>query len=133
MAWITPVTNRTNGSARMTHLDMNRITGNINFLYDYLTELGFTISGPKVSKDSWTYNDIISKTFWESMLTVLSNVCAAISYTPGTSPTNAMTYQNINIIESISLAVYDFAMDDYLLDDDGKIITTENDVFIMVS
>ena len=133
MAWVTPVTNRTNGADRMSHNDMDRITGNINYLYDALTELGFTISGSKVSKDSWAWNDIITKSFWESMLTVLGKVCSAISYTPGTAPTNAMTYQNINNIESILLAVFEFANDDYLLADDGKILATEDDVFIMVS
>ena len=31
-SWIEPVTDRTDGSARMTYIDMNRITGNINII-----------------------------------------------------------------------------------------------------
>lgn len=133
MAWVTPVTNRSSGASRMTYLDMNRITGNINFVYDLITERGFVITGGKVSKDSWTRNDIIEKTFWESMLTVLSNICSAVSYVPGTSPTNVMGYANINNIEAITLALYNYANDDWLLSESGVILATEDGVFIQVS
>ena len=34
MAWVTPVTNRTDGSALMTATDMDRITGNMAYLFD---------------------------------------------------------------------------------------------------
>lgn len=133
MAWVTPVTNRTDGTATMTYQDMDRITGNINFVYDLITERGFVIIGGKVSKDSWTRNDIIEKTFWESMLTVLSNICSAVSYVPGTSPTDVMGYENINNIETITLALYNYANDGWLLSDTGVILATEDGEFIQVS
>ena len=102
MAWVTPVTNRTDGNSRMTATDMDRITGNIAYLFDYATAEGHSPQGSTVTKTSWTQNDIIDKSFWESMLVVLSNICDAVNYNPDTQPTNVMDYENINNIETIS-------------------------------
>ena len=125
MAWITPVTDRQTGLSRMTYDDMNRITGNINYVYDLVASLGKTITGGKVSQTVWTQDDILTTTFWASMLDVLSNVCAAAEYTPAVTPTGAMEYQNINNIETITLYLYNYARADYLLTHTGVEITTE--------
>lgn len=106
MAWITPVTDRTDGSAMMTATDMSRITGNIAYLFDYATQEGHAPSGSTVTKTSWTINDIIERSFWEAMLTTLSNICEAVEYVPETDPTNAMEYENINVVETISRNLY---------------------------
>lgn len=108
MAWVTPVTDRSDGSAMMTATDLSRITGNIDYLFDYATDEGYSPSGSGVSKTSWTINDTISKSFWESMLTVLANVCTAIGYVPEEGPTNVMGYENINNVETITLTAYHF-------------------------
>lgn len=109
MAWIQPVTDRLNGSARMTYIDMNRITGNLAFLYDFIREQGVTPAGSPYSKTNWTQNDIITTAEWTELLTCLTNVCAAVNYTPDTAPTSAMTYTNINNVEKIELVVYEMA------------------------
>lgn len=106
MAWVTPVTDRTDGSAMMTATDMDRITGNIAYLFDYATQEGHAPSGSTVTKTSWTINDIIERSFWEAMLTTLANICAAVEYVPETDPTNAMEFENINNVETISRNLY---------------------------
>lgn len=131
MAWITPVTDRTDGSAMMTATDMNRITGNIAYLFDYATAEGHSPQGSTVTKTSWTQNDIIDKSFWESMLVVLSNICEAVNYNPDIAPTNVLDYENINNIERISFTLYNiianidrmsainhFVGDDFFVGDD---------------
>lgn len=106
MAWVTPVTDRTDGSAMMTATDMDRITGNIAYLFDYATQEGHAPSGSTVTKTSWTINDIIERSFWEAMLTTLANICEAVEYVPEADPTNAMEWENINHIEDITNRIY---------------------------
>lgn len=125
MDWIHAVTNRQSGAARMTYEDMVRITGNINLVYDFLVDAGYTVVGQKVSKTSWTRDDIILDTFWAEMLGVLSNVCAAIEYIPQVPPNNSMWYQNINNIERIILDVFNAASAGVLLTESEVVITTE--------
>ena len=107
MAWVTPVTNRTDGTAMMTYQDMDRITGNLKWLYDTCVSEGITISGSAISQTSWSRDDIITTTFWTELLGCLSNVCTAVSYTPPETANSNMTWNNINVVESIELACYD--------------------------
>ena len=44
MAWTTPVTDRINGQTRTTADDMNRIDGNINYLWATLLRTDFSNS-----------------------------------------------------------------------------------------
>lgn len=106
MAWVTPVTDRTDGSAMMTATDMDRITGNIAYLFDYATQEGHAPSGSTVTKTSWTINDIIERSFWGAMLTTLANICAAVEYVPAVEPDYAMDWENMNNIETISYSLY---------------------------
>ena len=106
MAWVTPVTDRTDGSAMMTATDMDRITGNIAYLFDYATQEGHAPEGSTVSKTSWTKNDIIELSFWTEMLEVLANIMAAVFYVPAVEPDYAMDWENINNIETISYNLY---------------------------
>lgn len=105
MAWITPVTDRTDGSAMMTYADMNRITGNIGYLYDLCQSEGITIAGSRISKTEWTQNDIISVSDWSNLLTCLGNARNAVGYI-ATDPTYLMTWDNINEVEKQTQAVY---------------------------
>ena len=107
MAWITPVTDRTDGSALMTYQDMDRITGNLKWLYDACVSESIPISGSAISKTSWSRNDIIDVTFWAELLVSLDNVCNAISYTPAEAATDALVWNNINIVETIERDCYD--------------------------
>lgn len=105
MAWITPVTDRTSGSAMMTYEDMNRITGNIGYLYDLCRSESITIAGSRISKTEWTQNDIITVSDWSNLLTCLSNARNAVGYV-ATDPTYLMTWDNINEVERQTRAVY---------------------------
>ena len=40
------------------------------------------------------------------MLTTLANICEAVEYVPETDPTNAMEFENINNVETISRNLY---------------------------
>lgn len=104
MPWITPVTNRTSGKARMTYIDMNRISGNVSYLYNYALEHGYEVEGGDVVKTSWTQNDIVTVSEWESIQSVLSAVRNAaglwvVSYTP-------VYYYSMNMFESYTLDTY---------------------------
>ena len=105
MVWITPVTDRTSGSAMMTYEDMNRITGNIGYLYDLCRSDGITIAGSRISKTEWTQNDIITRANWSNLLTCLGNARNAVGYV-ATDPTYLMTWDNINEVEKQTQAVY---------------------------
>lgn len=107
MAWVTPVTDRTDGTAMMTYQDMERITGNLKWLYDTCVSEGITISGSAISQTSWSRDDIITTTFWTELLGCLTNVCTAVGYTPGTAADSTMTWQNINNVERIEFDCYD--------------------------
>ena len=107
--WIAPVTNRSNGTARMTYMDMIRITGNLAFLYDLIESKGGIVPGSKISKTVWTQYDIITVADWAELLTCLANICSAVGYVPPTAPTNALTYSNVNNIETITLMAYEYA------------------------
>lgn len=104
--WITPVTDRTDGTAMMTAVDMNRITGNIDYLFDYATAEGLSPAGSTVPKTSWTKNDIIERSTWEATLETLSNLCECVEYNPTAPPTNIMEWENINHIEDITNRIY---------------------------
>lgn len=108
--WITPVTNRTSGSAMMTYKDMNRITGNIDYVYQALKSLGYPPAGSTVSKLEWTQNDIIDRAFWESMLDVMAAIYVAIGEPEPYDLTNDMGWENINHVESWMFELYDGVM-----------------------
>lgn len=133
MAWITPVTNRQTGMSRMTYQDMNRITGNIDYVYDVIADLGYTIIGGRVPKTSWFRDDIIDNINWNQTKGVLLNLYDAIGETPADYPGASMSYSNINIIESLTLYLYNFAFADYLATGEGVYITTESDEQILAS
>lgn len=62
MTWITPVTSWSNGN-RFTCDDMNRIAGNINYLY------------PDARlKDDYTQNDYLTQSEWDSLTEALNTL-----------------------------------------------------------
>lgn len=104
--WQTPVTDRSSGEARMTVNDMNRITQNINYLREKGRSLGFVFGeSTDTAKTSWIYNDIISVAQWKDILQALTGLARGVGYSYTTEPSNNMTYQNINNVESITLGV----------------------------
>lgn len=97
--WTTPVTDRTDGTARMTYQDMNRITGNVAYLQEQI------YGSASISKTSWTRNDIIERSFWETMLNSLRAMAAITSVTV-LRMTNDMEFNNINNVETMSFNIY---------------------------
>lgn len=93
MAWITPVTDRTSGSAMMTAEDMNRITGDVKYLEEELT------GSSTISKTSWTNSDFIYASFWHEMLGIIEDLLDLAGIT-GEVMTDLMTYDNINAVET---------------------------------
>ena len=110
--WTTPVTNRTSGSALMTYNDMNRITGNVAYLQEYI------YGSPLIPKTSWTRNDIIERQLWVDMIASIAEMANMAGATIATL-TNNMHYENINNVESACKAVYDnlgnIGIDDFLV------------------
>ena len=105
MAWITPITDRTDG-ARHTLTDQNRIAGNLDWLTTE-TSARQLYSGPSVTKTAYTYNDYMDVTYWPNLLEVLTALITALNVTAEETATDAMTWQNMNAVESLTLAVYE--------------------------
>lgn len=97
--WITPVTNRPDGSARMTYEDMNRITGDVAWLEEAI------LGSSTLSKTNWTRNDFITTTFWTEILTSINNMVSMVGAASATL-TNEMSFGNINNVESAILSIY---------------------------
>ena len=102
--WITPVTDRNSG-ARHTLPDQNRIAGNLDWLATE-TRSRQLYNGPAVTKSAYTYNDYMDVTYWPNLLEVLSALITALNLTTEGVATDAMTYDNMNTVESLTLAVY---------------------------
>ena len=93
MAWTVPVTDRVGGEL-MTADDCNRITGNILYLSTSAI-LTADVGGDSILSD------------WLSVvLNALQDLCTSIGVTPS-GLTEKWTSDNINLIESITLACYD--------------------------
>lgn len=105
MAWITPITDRTDG-ARHTLTDQNRIAGNLDWLTTE-TRSHQLYSGPSVTKTAYTYNDYMDVTYWPNLLEVLTALQSALNIEATETATNDMTWQNMNAVESLTLAVYE--------------------------
>lgn len=105
--WVSPVTDRADGSARMTYIDMDRITQNLAYLYYRCQDIGVNPDGSAVSKTNWTQNDIITVDEWSDILECLDNVCDAIQYIPSETPNYIMIYTNVNNVEKIEQNCYD--------------------------
>ena len=105
MAWITPVTDRQQG-ARTRPADMNRIAGNL----DYLTETLGSHSlyyGRTIAKTAYTQNDFATRADWTNVLAVLTDLQSALDLPGAGQATDATTYENFNMVESITLALYE--------------------------
>ena len=105
MAWITPITDRTDG-ARHTLTDQNRIAGNLDWLATE-TSARQLYSGPTITKTAYVYNDYIAVDEWANILEVLTALITALNVTTEETATDAMTYTNMNTVESLTLAVYE--------------------------
>ncbi len=105
MAWITPITDRTTG-ARCTVTDMNRIAGNLDYLASELTTYQL-YSGATVQKTTYTNNDYVTVANWADILSVLNAMVDSLSLTISGTATNATMYDNFNVVESITLSIYE--------------------------
>ena len=135
MAWITPVTNHY-PEEYFTHHDMNRIYGNLRYLYEQLapyfsigpfipdpestdTENLITSDGVELATASgdaigataagvwWTQNDIYTIEDFDLLLQCLRAIADTIGYQYETAPSVEATAENFNVIESITLDMFD--------------------------
>ena len=104
--WVTPVTDRTSGAARMTHIDMNRITGNLVFLYEECQRMGITVAGDQYSKTEWTQDDIVTRTQWTEAYTCLLNLYRAVGHTGSILFDYTTYYYTINRFEAFELVIF---------------------------
>lgn len=102
--WITPVTDRNSG-ARHTLADQNRIVGNLDWLATE-TRSRQLYNGPAIAKITYTHNDYMDVTYWPNLLEVLTALITALNVRTEGSASDAMTYDNMNTVESLTLAVY---------------------------
>lgn len=103
MAWITPVTDHTPDEF-FTHIDMNRIYGNLAYLYDELSPY-FYIS-PHVASAAWTQNDIFTLEDFIDLLACLKAIADAIGFVFEADPNLEATADNFNVIESLTYQLY---------------------------
>lgn len=92
MAWTTPVTDRINGQTRTTADDMNRIDGNINYLWATLLRTDFTS------------NDIVTDTEWSDIIEYTNEIADLLGIPEASTST---IYTNLNRIEQIAKAYWD--------------------------
>ena len=93
MTWTYTYTDWSNGN-NFTHEDMNRITGNVNYLY------------PAASLPTFTQDDILTTTDWNALVNALS-VLLSVSGVGGTVPGDRLTADTINEVEELIQAIYD--------------------------
>lgn len=103
--WTTPVTNREPG-ARMTWVDMNRITNNLNYLAEKGEEHQL-YKGQKVEKTEWTYNDYVTRVLWTQILHVLRDLIRSLGLIAPEEATYDTTYHNINVVEDLTRLAYE--------------------------
>lgn len=92
--WTTPVTDRMDGTATMTYVDMNRITQNVAHLQEEI------YGAATISKTSWTRNDIIDVGLWTEILSSLRQMAYDRGIAARTM-TNEMFFNNINAVEGM--------------------------------
>lgn len=88
--WQAPDISRSGPNTRTTYKDMNRICGNINFLFG--TSL----------KEDWTRADIVDRATWETIINVVSQLAGSV----GIEVNDATDYINLNAIEEVTLRRY---------------------------
>lgn len=93
MAWTYTYTDWSNGN-NFTHEDMNRISGNINYLY------------PAAALPTYTQNDILTTTDWAELVKALMALINA-SGVSGEAPGSILTADTINQVERLIQDIYD--------------------------
>ena len=93
MAWQTPYTSWSNGNM-FTYEDMNRITGNINYLY------------PAANLPTVTQNDFLTVTLWHSVLGALQTLIF-VSGVAADVPGDEMTADTMNDVEDLIQRIAD--------------------------
>lgn len=99
MAWINPITNRESGATRLTAEDMQRIADDIVYLENEWT------GSSTFPWTTWSTNTIITIEKWTDIrnaITALLTTSSAV----GLTMTDAMTYTNLNNVETNLLRIY---------------------------
>jgi|GEM_PF-6711737 len=98
MAWITPVTGRKSDRIKMTHDDMNRISGNCQYLLNALSAVG--LLGDAEVKTSWINDEIIYLPDWQKIVRKTNSIKTQLEISTDSVAID-FSYENINQIETI--------------------------------
>ena len=90
LGWQTPYTNWSTGSF-VTHEDMNRIGGNLNYLLNGATEA--TI------KEDWTQDDFVTRQAWQSICVAIKALAIWVGIPNLPGPTTELSAENFNLAE----------------------------------
>lgn len=99
---ITPVTDRTAG-AHMAHTDMERVAKNLNELAGIMNSRGYMI--PAGLNEIYLQADILTREDWDAAVGVATAIASSIDL--GIDVNDELGWQNINAIESLTLAAYE--------------------------
>lgn len=90
--WTTPITDRASRETRTTATDMNRIDGNINYLWATLLKTDFTDS------------DIVKSDEWQGIVQATNEIADMLGLE---AVSDSTLYTNLNRIEAIAKAYWD--------------------------
>lgn len=91
MTWITPKTDWSPND-NVTYEDMNRISGNINYLYQQT-----------IIRADYTENDIVTLSEWKAIIDAVLNLAKGLGVI-NTVPDMDITADNFNDVEELTLA-----------------------------
>ena len=97
MAWQTPVTDR-GSTATCMPVDLNRISGNINYL-----------AGTSLPAD-YTANDFLTRAQWQAIIAETIALCNKFGIKYTQAPNEDMTNTNFNNVENLLLQCYNRLM-----------------------
>lgn len=104
--WQTPVTDRVAG-AMMTVTDMNRISGNVDWLAEQYGLRGMYL-GRRPSKTTWVHNDYVTLELWNELLHILDELVESTNLQQAVKGTDATTYDNINNVEDLTRRLWEW-------------------------
>lgn len=108
----------------MTKFDMTRISNNLNYLADLLEEHQM-YHGRHLDKETWDWNDYVTRADWTKILAVLRDVVVALGMENPEEATYSTNYDNINIVETFTQRARD-RFEQYMgMGDIGKFVDTE--------
>lgn len=99
--WRTPVTDRVAG-AMMTYIDMDRITGNVDWLAEQFSNRQM-YHGIRPQQTVWVYNDYVTLGVWRELLYILDELVEVTNLQQVVPGNEETTFTNMNNVETLTL------------------------------